>query len=45
MADLGINSPFSIHYFPSDYGSIYRALRNLKISPANLLTLGPVWDA
>ena len=31
--ELGIDSPFSVNYYPTDYRSIYRAFRNLRICP------------
>jgi SAM-dependent methyltransferase len=31
--ELGIDNPYSAHYYPSDYRSIYRALCRLRIRP------------
>lgn len=33
LSELGINSPLSVHYYPSDYRTIYKAFRYLSIRP------------
>jgi SAM-dependent methyltransferase len=33
LEDVGIESPFSINYYPSDYRSLYKAFRRLRIRP------------
>jgi SAM-dependent methyltransferase len=30
-ADLGIENPLSVHYYPSDYRTIYKAFRHLRV--------------
>ncbi len=33
LSELGINSPLSFHYYPSDYRTIHKAFRRLSIRP------------
>jgi SAM-dependent methyltransferase len=32
-AELGIDSPYSEHYYPSDYRSIYKSFRHVRVRP------------